>query len=41
MQIFNSIAELAIFIGIPTKKVKTEIETRPLIVKISTSEWSI
>ena len=31
--IFNTIAELVIPIGIPIKKVKTEIETHPVIVE--------
>ena len=33
-QIFNAIGELVIPTGIPTKKVKAEIETHPVIVKI-------
>ena len=32
-QIFNPIAELAIPIGIPTKKAKAEMETHPVIVE--------
>ena len=31
--IFNPIAELAIFIGIPTKEAKAEMETHPVIVE--------
>ena len=41
MQIFNHIAELAIPIGIATKEAKAEIETHPVIVEITISEWSI
>ena len=40
-QIFNPIVELAIPIGIPTKEGKAEIETHPVIVEVTISEWSI
>ena len=36
-QIFNSIAELMIPIGIPTKEPKAEIETHPVIVEVTRS----
>ena len=36
-QIFNSIVELAIPLGIPTKQAKTEIETHPVIVEVTIS----
>ena len=38
---FNSIVELAIPIGIPTKGAKAEMETHPVIVEIAISECSI
>ena len=38
-QIYNPIAELVIPIGIPAKEVKAEMETHPVIVEITTSEW--
>ena len=37
-QFFNSIAELAISIGIPTKDTKAEMETHPVIVIITIRE---
>ena len=37
MEIFNVIAELAIPNGIPTKKVKEEIETHPVTVEAEIS----
>ena len=37
-QIYNPIAELVIPIGIPAKEVKAEMETHPVIVKITASE---
>ena len=40
-QIFNPIAELVIPTGIPTKEAKAEMETHPVIVKITISESSI
>ena len=40
-QIFNPIVELPIPIGIPTKEAKAEIETHPVIVEVTISEWSI
>ena len=40
-QIFNPIAELVNRIGIPTKKAKAEMETHPVIVEITVSEWSV
>ena len=36
-QIFNPVAEIVIPIGIPNK----EMETNPVIVEISVSQWSI
>ena len=40
-QTFNLTAELVIPIGILTKEAKAEIETHPVIVEITISEWSI
>ena len=40
-QMFNPIVELAIPIGIPTKEAKAEMETHPVIVEITISEWLI
>ena len=40
-QVFNSIAELIILIGIPTKLAKAEIEAYPVTVKIKIKKWSI
>ena len=40
-QIFNPIAELVIPIGIPTKEVKTEMETHPVTAEISISKCSM
>ena len=40
-QIFNSILEITIRIGIPTKEEKVEMETHQVIVEISISECSI
>ena len=40
-QIFNPIAELVIPIGIPTKEVKTEMETHPVTAEISISKSSM
>ena len=37
-QVFNSVAELVISIGIPTKEAKAEMGTYPVIVEITTSE---
>ena len=37
-QIFNSIADLVIPIGIPTKEAKSEMEAHPVIVEITISE---
>ena len=37
VQIFNPIAELVMPTVIPTKEAKTEIETHPVIVKITVS----
>ena len=39
--IFNTIAELVIPIGIPIKKVKTEIETHPVIVEAKIRKCSV
>ena len=39
--IFNPIAELKISIGIPTKELKAEMETYPVIAKVTVSKWSI
>ena len=41
MQIFNSTAELAIPIGIPTKEAKAEIETHPVIVEPKIRKFNI
>ena len=38
---FNSIAELVISIGIPTKKAKAEMETQPLIIEVKIRKCSI
>ena len=40
-QIFNSIKEIAIPIGIPTKEAKAEIETHSVTVETIINEWSI
>ena len=40
-QIFNSIAELLIPIGIPSKEAKVEMEMHSVIVEIAISQWSI
>ena len=40
-QIFNTMAELVIPIGIPTTEVKAEIETHPVTVEIKISKCSI
>ena len=40
-QIFNTMAELVIPIGIPTTEVKAEIETDPGTVEIKISKYSI
>ena len=40
-QIFSSIAQLLIRIGIPNKEAKAEMETHPVIVEITISKWSI
>ena len=40
-QIFNPIAELVIPIGIPTKEVKTEMETHAVTAEISISKCSM
>ena len=40
-QIFYQFPELVIRIGIPTKKAKAEMDTHPVIVDITISEWSI
>ena len=39
MEISNVIVELAIPNGIPTKKVKGEIETHPVTVEAEISRW--
>ena len=39
--IFNTIAELVIPIGIPIKKVKTEIEAHPVIVEAKIRKCSV
>ena len=38
--IFNAFAEFVIFIGIPLKGAKAEIETHPIIVGTETSKCS-
>ena len=38
---FNPIVELAIPIGVPTKKSKAEMETHPVIVETTINESSI
>ena len=40
-QIFNPSAELRIYIRIPTKEAKAEMETHPVFVEITISEQSI
>ena len=40
-QIFNTIVELVVPIGIPTKEGKTEMETHPVIVEVKISKCSI
>ena len=40
-QIFHPVAELIILIGIPTKETKAWMETGPVIVEITMSQWSI
>ena len=40
-QIFNPIVELAIPLGIQAKEAKAEMETHPVIVEITVTEWSI
>ena len=40
-QIFNTMVELVIPIGIPTTEVKAEIETHPVTVEIKISKYSI
>ena len=35
---FNTIAELVLLIGVPSKEAKPEIETHPVIVEITVSE---
>ena len=40
-QIFNSIAELLIPIGIPSKEAKAEIQMHPVIVKAKIKKFSI
>ena len=40
-QIFNPIAAVTIPIKIPTKEAKLEMETHPVTVEITASEWSI
>ena len=40
-EIFISVAELAIPIGIPTKEAKADMETHPAIAEIAISECSI
>ena len=37
-QIFNPIAKSVIYIGIPTKKAKAEMETHPTIAEITISK---
>ena len=41
MQFFNPAAEIEIFIGIPTKEAKAEMETHLAIVEIKINELSI
>ena len=40
-QIFNPIVELAIPLGFLAKEAKAEMETHPVIVEITVTEWSI
>ena len=40
-QIFNTVAELVIPIGIPATEVKAKMVTHPIIVEIIISKWSI
>ena len=40
-QISTSIAELLLFIGIPTKEAKVEIEIHPVIIKLEIVKCSI
>ena len=40
-QIFTSIAELLLFIGIPTKEAKVEIEIHPVIIELEIVKCSI
>ena len=40
-QMFNPIPELATAIGRQTKEAKAEMETYPVIVEITISQWSI
>ena len=40
-QVLNPVVELAIPLGIPTKEPKEEMETHPVIVETTISEWSI
>ena len=40
-QNFNSIAELVIPIGIPTKEAKAEMDKHPITLEIKISKWSI
>ena len=40
-QNINSIAELVIHIGIPTKEAKAKMETHPVIVEAKIRTWSI
>ena len=40
-QIFNTIVELVVPIGIPTNEGKTEMETHPVIVEVKISKCSI
>ena len=40
-QILTQTAKLVIPIGIPTKEVKAEIETLPVIAEITISKWSL
>ena len=40
-QIYNPIIKLAIPIGVPIKEAKAEVETHPVIVEITISEFSV
>ena len=40
-QVFNPVVELAVPLGILTNEPKEEMETHPVIVETTISEWSI